>query len=243
MGYKIFAKPKLNDPVMFACWPGLGNIGIMAVEHIKTMFGAKDLAEINAWEYFYPMTMTIKKNVIDEMLFPTSRFYYHKFSQRDVIFFIGQQQPSDNNSAYASGERAYRLAHEVVDLALKFGCKRIYTSGAAITVMHHSSPSKIWGISNFEHLLPEIANIPNTFIMSQNPASPNKMVIAGLNGVLLGAAREKNLAAICLLGELPIYLQALMLPYPRAAKAVVEAFAYSTGITVDTTSLLLESHI
>ena len=239
MGYKIFSRPKLNDPVMFACWPGLGNVGIMALEHIRTQSGARDLAEINPWEYFYPISMTVNKNVIEDMMFPTSRFYYNKFKNRDVIFFVAQQQPVESNSAYAGGEIAYRISNEVLDIASKFGCKRIYTSGAAITMTHHSLPAKVWGIANFDHLLPEVASIPNTSIMSQNPNVPNKMIISGLNGILLGSARERNIEAICLLGELPIYLQALMLPYPKAAKAVVDAFCASENIAVETASLEL----
>lgn len=239
MGYKIFSRPKLNDPIMFACWPGLGNVGLMAVEHIRTQSGARDLAEINPWEYFYPVSMNVNKNVIEDMVFPTSRFYYNKFKNRDVIFFIGQQQPIETNPSYAAGEIAYRLSHEVIDVALKFGCKRIYTSGAAITLTHHSLAAKVWGIGNSEHLIPHISSIPNTSMMSQNPVAPNKMLISGLNGILLGTARERNLEAICLLGELPIYLQALMLPYPKAAKAVVEAFCASEQIEVDTASLEL----
>ncbi len=237
MGYKIFARPKLKDPVLLACWPGIGNIGIMAVEHIRTQVNAKDLAEIEPWEYFFPTVLKVKKSVIEDVVFPSSRFYYHRFKDQDVIFFIGQQQPTEANESYAGGKKAYRMAHEVMDVALKFGCKRIYTSGAAITMTHHSLPSKVWAIANSQHLLEELGKIPNTFLMTPGSGIGNKMIIAGLNGILLGVARERGIEGICLLGELPVYLQALMLPYPRASKSVVDAFSAITNLLIDSSSL------
>ncbi len=53
------------------------------------------------------------------------------------MFFIGEEQPSESDSMYAKGSKAYRLANLVLDVAQKFGCQRIYTSGAAVSLIHH----------------------------------------------------------------------------------------------------------
>jgi hypothetical protein len=56
-----------------------------------------------------------------------------------------------------------------------------------------------------------------------------------MNGVLLGAAAERGLPGICLLGEIPYF--AAGLANPKAARAVLGAFTKLTGISIDTAEL------
>jgi predicted ATP-grasp superfamily ATP-dependent carboligase len=59
--------------------------------------------------------------------------------------------------------------------------------------------------------------------------------IAGLNGLLLGAARERGIEAACLLGEVPMY--ASRIQNPMAALAVVKALTKILNISIDTAEL------
>jgi proteasome assembly chaperone (PAC2) family protein len=55
--------------------------------------------------------------------------------------------------------------------------------------------------------------------------------IAGLNGLLLGVAKEREMEGICLLGEVPSY--ATRLQNPMAALAVLEVLTTMLGVDID----------
>ncbi|MEE9365319.1 MAG: PAC2 family protein, partial [Dehalococcoidales bacterium] len=55
--------------------------------------------------------------------------------------------------------------------------------------------------------------------------------IAGLNGLLLGVAKEREIDGICLLGEVPVY--ATRIQNPMAALAVLEVMTTMLGVEVD----------
>lgn len=50
-------------------------------------------------------------------------------------------------------------------------------------------------------------------------------IFGGLNGLLLGVAKERDLDAICLMGEIPYYLQGTPWPYPKASISVIEVLS------------------
>jgi len=57
--------------------------------------------------------------------------------------------------------------------------------------------------------------------------------ITGLNGLLLGVAKKRGLKAICVMGEIPIYLQGFPFPYPKASKSVLEVLTAALGIRIE----------
>ncbi len=57
--------------------------------------------------------------------------------------------------------------------------------------------------------------------------------ITGLNGLLLGVAKRRGLEAVCLMGEIPVYLQGLPVPYPKGSKAVLEVLCAALGLSPD----------
>jgi len=154
-----------------------------------------------------------------------------------LIFFIGQQQPSEARTRYAEGRKAYQMANLVLDVAEKFGCQRIYTSGAAVTQIHHTAKPRVWAVPNNQNLIGQVKRYPNTILMSEIEGRNDQGVITGLNGLMLGVARKRGLEAVCLMGEIPYYLQAAPWPYPKASKSVLEVLAEILGIKIDLTKL------
>jgi hypothetical protein len=59
--------------------------------------------------------------------------------------------------------------------------------------------------------------------------------ISGLNGLLLGVAKERDIDGICLLGEVPTY--AARLQNPMAALAIINTLTKLIGISIDTNEL------
>ena len=233
MGIVLHKEPELHNPEMIVGWPGIGNVGIITVETLRQALQAEELGEIEPWDFFYPNKVVIKADILIDMGFPGSKFYFKRMPKHDLLFFIGEEQPATRESAYAEGKRAYEMANLVLDVAQKFSCRRIFTSGAAIAITHHTAQPRVWAVANQNGLLPELRSFDNTILMSEVEGRGNQGSITGLNGLLIGAAKRRGFDGICLMGEIPDYLSRMPFPYPKASKAVLNTLAkiLSIGIT------------
>ncbi|MBI4332017.1 MAG: PAC2 family protein [Chloroflexi bacterium] len=237
MGIKLFQEPELENPALIAGWPGIGSIGLIAVDTLKTLLLAEELGEIEAWDFSYPRRVVIKNGLLADIAFPTNKFYFKKTLKRDLIFFLGEEQPNTGMGPYAEGRRAYEMANLVLDVASRFGCRRVYTSGAAVAPIHHTARSRVWAVPNRRSLMPEIARYENTVSMSDIEGRGGQGNITGLNGLLVGVAGRRGMEAMCLMGEVPIYLQGFPFPYPKASKSVLEVLSFSLGVEADLTGI------
>jgi predicted ATP-grasp superfamily ATP-dependent carboligase len=59
--------------------------------------------------------------------------------------------------------------------------------------------------------------------------------ISGLNGLLLGVAKERKIEGVCLLGEVPMH--ATRIPNPMAALAVLRVLTRMLNIEIDLSEL------
>ena len=234
MGIKIYKEPELEKPIMFVGWPGIGNIGIIAVNTLKGVLRAEEFGEIESWDFFYPKKVSIRDGLLEDLEFPGNKFYYQRIEKRDLIFFIGEEQPSEGGRMYASGEKAYQLANLVLDVGLKFGCQRVYTSGACVSPIHHQVKPRVCGVVSSEKLREEIKSYQNIILMSElGGRGEGEGIITGLNGLLLGVAKARGMEGICLMGEIPDWLSGASFPYPKASKSVLEVFAEILGVGMD----------
>ena len=237
MSIKYIREPDLIEPIMIASWPGIGNIGLIAVDSMRRALHAEEMAYIEPWDFFYPNKVIIRGGELVDMQFPSSEFYYKRTDKCDLIFFVGEEQPAEGGRVYAEGSKAYVIANMVLDVAEKYRCRRIYTSGAAVAPIHHTAYPRVWAVPNNSALLPEIRGYTNTILMSDIEGRGGEGQITGLNGLLLGVAKRRGIDAICVMGEIPIYLQGFPFPYPKASKSVLEALMSALGIWVDTEHL------
>ncbi len=217
---KLRAQPELNTPVMLAAWPGIGNVALIVATYLKRKLDFKELGEIEASNFFDPIGIIVKDNVVEAPQFPQSQFYYWKNSGEgsDIILFIGEDQPTT---------KGYELANCVLDLSLRFEVKRIYTCAAAITRIHHTEQPSVWGVATSQQLTEELKRY--------NLVQRGNLQIAGLNGLLLGVTKERGIEGVCLLGEVPIY--ATRIQNPMAALAVLKVLTTMLAINVDMAEL------
>ena len=217
---KLYARPELNTPVMLAAWPGIGNVALIVATYLKRKLDFKELGEIEASNFFDPIGIIVKDNVVEAPQFPQSQFYYWKNSGEgsDIILLIGEDQPTT---------KGYELANCVLDLALRFEVKRIYTCAAAITRIHHTEQPSVWGVATSQQLTEELKRY--------NLVQRGNLQIAGLNGLLLGVTKERGIEGVCLLGEVPIY--ATRIQNPMAALAVLKVLTTMLAINVDMAEL------
>jgi proteasome assembly chaperone (PAC2) family protein len=217
---KILARPKLNSPNMIAAWPGIGNVATIVANYLKSALGFKELGVLEASYFFDPIGVLVKDNVVESPNFPQSQFYYWKNEGKgnDIILFIGDDQPST---------KGYELANCVLDVGQRFQSRRIYTCAAAITRIHHTEPPKVWGVATSRQVTEDLRKY--------NLEQASNLQIAGLNGLLLGVAKEREIDGICLLGEVPVY--ASRVQNPMAALAVIKVLNAMLGIEIDLADL------
>jgi len=233
MGVIFNRQPELKNSIMLCGWPGIGNIGINAIDTLREMLRAEEFAHIEPWDFFNPRKVLIKDGLLKDLQFPKNTFYHQRIKNQDLLFFIGQQQPAEAGTGYAQGRKAYRMAELVLDVAEKFNCWRVYTSGAAVTQIHHTLRPRVWAVPNSPSLVDEFSEYENTILMSGAEGREGQGMITGLNGLLLGVAKKRQLEAVCLMGEIPYYLQAAPWPYPKASKSVMEVLEKILNIEID----------
>lgn len=233
MGLRFYERPQMETPILVASWPGIGNIGLIAVDTLRGILEAEGFGEIEPWEFFYPKRALIRQGILEHLEFPSSKFYFKRTQGGDLIFFIGEEQPTEGGRMYAEGRKAYQMANLVLDVAEQFRCRRVYTSGAAVALTHHTIKPRVWAVPNSEILIPEIKGYANTVLMSDIEGRGGHGNITGLNGLLLGVAQRRGFEAICLMGEIPVYLQGLPLSYPKASKSVMEVLSQSLQIEIN----------
>jgi hypothetical protein len=213
---KLYAEPKLDSPVMLAAWPGIGNVAVIVATYLQRKLDFKELGEIEASNFFDPIGVVVKDNVVEAPQFPQNKFYYWKNEGEgsDIILFIGEDQPTT---------KAYELANCVLDLAVRFAVKRIYTCAAALTRIHHTEPPSAWGVATSQ---PGAEDLKRYDLVQRG-----NLQIAGLNGLLLGVTKERRIEGVCLLGEVPLY--ATRIANPMAALAVLKVLTTMLDIKVD----------
>ena len=217
---KLHARPKLNSPNILAAWPGIGNVAMIVANYLKSKLGFKELGSLEASYFFDHIGVLVKDNVVEAPSFPQSQFYYwkNKAGKSDLILFIGDDQPA---------AKGYELANCVLDLGQRFQIKRVYTCAAAMTRIHHTEPPRVWGVATSYQVAGDLRKY--------NLVQAGNLQIAGLNGLLLGVAKERDIDGICLLGEVPVY--ATRVPNPMAALAVMKVLTGMLEVEIDLAEL------
>jgi proteasome assembly chaperone (PAC2) family protein len=202
-----------EPPIMFAAWPGMGNVGILATDYLRRQLKAKLFAEIDMSPYFIPDSIIVKDGLAQLPDLPSSVLYYA--NNPNVIIF--------ESNAQIGGRDGIAIIKIILDIAKKFNVSHIYTSAALVQPMTYQSPSKVLtACSNPQHLAllakHEVIPMPDGYI-------------AGLNGLLLGIAAMRGLEATCFLGTMPSYASNIM--YPKASLEIVKTFQKILGITIN----------
>jgi proteasome assembly chaperone (PAC2) family protein len=213
---KLRARPKLNAPNMLAAWPGIGNVATIIAHYLRSKLGFKELGALEPSYFFDPIGVLVKDNVVEAPNFPQSQFYYWKNKRggSDLILFIGDDQPA---------AKGYELANCVLDLGQRFQIKRMYTCAAAMTRIHHTEMPRVWGVATSHQVAEDLRKY--------NLVQAGNLQIAGLNGLLLGVAKERGIDGVCLLGEVPVY--ATRVQNPMAALAVMKILTVMLEVEID----------
>jgi uncharacterized protein len=205
-------KPTLKNPTLIAAWPGMGMLARMSTDYLIQKLDAKQFAEIRS-----PSNDIYFKEGMGKLSEYKHRFYYIKRKQGDLIICGGEIQPQ-------SLSEIHELAKKVLDVAEEFDAKRVYTF-AAVPNPHDVKP-QVFGVVN----QPELGEF-----LKENGVqlASGDGRITGLNGLLIGVAKQRGMEGICLLCE----IRYLDIPQPRSVQAVLSTLMKILDLKVDLSEL------
>ncbi len=206
----------LRDPWLIAAWPGVGGVAALAAGHLVQALGARPAGALPAREYFELDHVEVSHGIARPGPIPQSLFYVWRDPQgkRDLIFFLGESQPS---------VRGNTMCRRIIDAAVRHGVRRVVTFAALVTQRPPTEPRRVFAAVTAPELLVELRGAGLEMAAGGH--------IGGLNGALLAVAAERSIPAMCLMGE--VAQMAAGVPNPRSALVALDAFARLGGIEVD----------
>jgi proteasome assembly chaperone (PAC2) family protein len=204
---------ELEAPILLAGWPGMGNVGVGAVDYLRRQIGATAFGEIDMHEHFTPEAIVVEQGIAKLPEVPGNTFAYTR--SPELLFFLSEAQ--------VSGPGALALTNLIVDLAEQFQVRRIYTCAAFAMPIGYQEKTRVLGVATDQTLLDSLAP-HGAEVLPQG-------MISGLNGLLLGVAGARGIPSACLLATIPQY--AISLPNPRGSRALVEAMGSVLGVEID----------
>lgn len=204
------SEPKFTEPIMIAAWPGMGYLAKISADYLRRRLKAKLFAEI---QYF--QNAIIYKDSLAE--FPPIKHRFYAVPGMDLLICVGDAQPS-------TPEEALRLAGMVIDVAERFNVRRVYTMAAYPS--DYKEEPHVFGVYTDERLKDELVRHGVSFIEGEG-------AVNGLNGILIGVARNRGIEGVCLMAE----IRYANVPQHLSSKAVLEKLAAILGLEIDTTQL------
>ena len=198
---------------LLAGWPGMGNVGLTAVQYIRTKVGAQPFAEIDSSDYFTPDAVVVERGLVKFPEMPSNTFYYSRDPR--LIFFEGEAQ--------IHGAGGIEMMNTIFKLSEQLEVNTFFTGAAFALPISHREPVRVLGVANQkgirDSLLPHGVSILDSG------------QISGLNGLLLGFAGLRNIPAACLLATIPRY--AIELQDPKASREIVRVLLKLLEFQID----------
>ena len=214
---KIYRKIDAVHPVMIAGWPGMGSVALGAVDYLRRKLNALKFAEIEV-DRFAALDSVMVKNGFASLPEPPKNIFYYSKSLNLVIFEGAAQLP---------GHNGIDLLNQVLEMAVKLNISRIYTGAAFPMPISHTEEVHIYGAANKKGLI--------DFFKKFGISAMEEGHVSGLNGILLGLAKDRGLDAICFLATMPQY--AISLPNPKASGSIVKVLSGVLNFEIDTTEI------
>ncbi|MBS12418.1 MAG: hypothetical protein CME19_12535 [Gemmatimonadetes bacterium] len=208
---------EIASPTLLAGWPGMGSVGVGAVNYLRRHLEAVPFADVDMTEFFCHEEVVVEDGIAQLPAMPNHVFYH--VPDRDLIIFESEAQ--------VGGEGGIALMNRVLDLAQQLDVQAIYTAAAYAIPMRHSDDVHVLGISNRESMRDHVVD-HGIEVLEQGR-------ISGLNGLLLGFADSRGISAACLLATMPHQL--VQMPNPRASRGIINILTSLLDVEVDLTEM------
>jgi len=190
-------EPDIKKPIIIAAMQDMGNVGSIVINFINKSLKSKPFRTAKV---SFPTYVVDNGGHID---LPNESWEY-KYTDDLIIFGGGNGQPQDNNELNL-------LCKDVMNVAEKYSAKFIYTLGGF-------------------HTNRVLKNIPKTYVTTTSlelrkqmeklelDMTPQKSLITGFNGLILGFAKMNGIQGIGMYGE----LNEPEIPQYRAAISIIK---------------------
>ncbi len=209
-----YKKVKLNDPILIVGLPGVGYVGGLVAEQLRSKLGAKKLATL--YSPYFPYQIITLKNGGFRLV--SNRFYYYKNKNkkgRDLVILMGDCQPLSPEGQYDVNER-------IVKFFKNLGGNTIYTIGGYNTGNRNAEKPRIFGVSSDEQVRTALSKFGIRF------GEAAGISILGSAGMILAFSKKHNVQAACIMGETN-----MLEVDATAAKSVLRAMGEILDVPVD----------
>jgi len=217
---KEILSPKLKNPIFIAAWPGMGEVAYRTALFLKEVMECKMFAKLEASNFFKPSGILVNKGIIELPNLPAGIFYYGKTKNNDIIIFLGEAQPQL--------EYTEELSNLIIKFVKKYKTKFVFTFAAKPEPIDHKTEPNVYITATDKDILAEFKKY-NLKILNEGQ-------ITGLNGILLGVAKNKKLKGACLLGEIPFYT--IQIENPKASINILKVLGDYLKINLNLSPLI-----
>jgi hypothetical protein len=190
-------EPDIEKPIIIAAMQDMGNVGSIVVNFINKSLNT---GKFRTAKSQFPTYVIDKGGYIDV---PLENWKY-QFTDGLIIFGGGTGQPNSNQELNA-------LCQDVIDVSKKYSAKFIYTLGGFHTPRILNKNPKTFVTTTSKDLTKQIIGMGIE-------TTPQKSMITGFNGLILGFAKQNGVHGIGMYGE----LNDPKIPQYRAAISIIK---------------------
>ena len=213
MEFKQKSEPIIEKPIMIAAMQDMGNVGSIVINFINQSLRTKSFRVANSPHPTYVVDKGGHIEIPEEV-------WNYSYTEDLLVFGGGKGQPQ-------STSELNQLCQDVINISKRYSAKFIYTLGG----FHTNRPIK---------------NSPRTYVTTTSKeltkqmdrlgveVTPQRSIITGFNGLILGFAKLNGLEGIGLYGE----LNQPEIPQYRAAISIIKTLEKLTYRKLGDTSQL-----
>ena len=190
-------EPEIKKPIIIAAMQDMGNVGSIVINFINKSLKSK---------LFRTAKLSFPTYVIDNggyIDLPNENWKY-KYTDDLIIFGGGIGQPQNNDELNL-------LCQDVIDVAKKYSAKFIYTLGGFHTNRIFNDEPKTYITTTSIELTKQMERLGVDM-------TPQKSLITGFNGLILGFAKKYGIQGMGMYGE----LNNPEIPQYRAAISIIK---------------------
>lgn len=206
-------EPKIEKPIIIAAMQDMGNVGSIVINFINRSLGTKIFRTINSEQPSYVIDRGGCIDIPDES-------WEYRYSDDLIVFGGGQGQPQGNEELNA-------VCQDVIDVARRHSAKFIYTVGGFHTNRILQKSPKTYVTATSRHLTEQMHELGVE-------TTPQRSIITGFNGLILGFAKQNNIYGIGMYGE----LNDPEIPQYRAAISIIKTLERLTYRKIGSTDSL-----